>query len=157
MKDSLDWAKKIVQAFGEVGINKTRVGLILYAEKPKLMFNFTEKLKKDEVLGAIDEAASPPAIGNKTFTGKALWFALKTLVEGTREEALKKFFVFSDRPPDDDPISPASAIQKKKVDVYGLGKTTAPFSDWYISDYSLDTMYAVLAAGPFNGKDFARN
>lgn len=147
----MDWAKKIIDAFGEIGINKTRVGLIIYAEKPILAFNFTEKLEKGEVMAAVDEAASPPPIGNKTFTGKALWLALKTLVVGTRQEALKKFFVFSDRPPDDNPMAPAVAINKKKVDLYGLGQTTAPYNDWYISDYTLDSLFAMLHAGPFKG------
>ncbi len=131
-------------------MNKTNIGLILYAEKAKLMFNMTEKLDKAAVMAGLDEASSPPALGNETFTGKALKLALKTLVKQTRKEAIKKFFVFADRPPDDDPISPAEAMQENEVDVYGLGGSTPP-STWFIHDFSLDSMYAMLKEGPFKG------
>jgi hypothetical protein len=149
-KEALDWAKKITKAFGEVGVNKTHIGLILYAEKAKLMFNMTEKLNKGAVLACLDEASSPPALGNTTFTGKALKLALKTLVKETRKEAVKKFFVFADRPPDDNPSSPAEAMAKKEVDVYGLSGSNP--STWYIHDFSLDSMYAMLKEGPFKGE-----
>ena len=149
LKEALNWAKKITKAFGEVGVNKTNIGLILYAEKAKLMFNMTEKLDKGAVMAGLDKASSPPALGNKTFTGKALKLALKTLVKETRKEAIKKFFVFVDRPPDDDPTSAAEAIKEKEVEVYGLsGKNP---STWYIHDFSLDSMYEMLKEGPFNG------
>ena len=153
-KEALGWAKKITKAFGEVGENKTRIGLILYAEKAKLMFNFTEMPDKGAVMGALDEASSPPALGNKTFTGKALKLALKTLVKETREEAIKKCFVFSDRPPDDDAMKPADAIKKKKVEVYGLGGSKP--STWFIHDFSLDSMYDMLKQGPFKGTRIKR-
>lgn len=131
-------------------MNKTRVGLILYAEKAKLMFNMTGKLTKGDVMGGLDEAGSPPALGNKTLTGKALKLALKTLVKETRKEAIKKFFVFTDRPPDDEPTSPAEAIKENEVEVYGLGGSTPP-STWFIHDFSLDSMYEMLKKGPFKG------
>ena len=150
LKQALDWAKKITKAFGEVGVNKTNIGLILYAEKAKLMFNMTEKHDKGAVMACLDKASSPPALGNKTFTGKALKLALKTLVKETRKEAIKKFFVFADRPPDDDPTSAAEAIKEKEVEVYGLsGKNP---STWFIHDFSLDSMYEMLKEGPFNGE-----
>ena len=149
-KEALDWAKKITKAFGEVGVNKTRIGLILYAEKAKLMFNFTEKLDKGAVMGALDELeSSPPPLGNKTFTGKALKLALKTLVTETRKEAIKKCFVFTDRPPDDDAVKPADAIKEKNVEVYGLSGRNP--STWFMHDFSLDSMYDMLKQGPFKG------
>ena len=150
LKEAIDWAKKITKAFGQVGVNKTHIGLILYAEKAKLMFNMTEKLDKGAVMAGLDKANSPPALGNKTFTGKALKLALKTLVKETRKEAIKKFFVFSDRPPDDDAITPADAIKEKQVEMYGLGGNTAP-STWFIHDFSLDSMYEMLKQGPYKG------
>lgn len=119
-KDALDWAKKITKAFGEVGVNKTRIGVILYAEKPELMFNMSTNLDRDAVMKALDKLSSPPALGDKTMTGKALELALSTLVNETRKEAIKKFFVFSDRPPDDDATSLADVIKKKDVELYGL-------------------------------------
>ena len=114
------------------------------------MFNMTEKLTKGDVMGGLDEAGSPPALGNKTLTGKALKLALKTLVKETRKEAIKKFFVFTDRPPDDEPTSPAEAIKESEVEVYGLGGSTPP-STWFIHDFSLDSMYEMLKEGPFKG------
>ena len=125
---------------------------MLFAEKPKLMFNFTQKLTKGDVLGAIGEAEQPPVLGNLTLTGKALWLALATLASGVRKAAVKKFFVFSDRPPEDAALPPAIAILKKGVDIYGLGQTTAP-SDWYIHDFDMDSMYTMMAAGPFKWKN----
>ncbi|XP_028412175.1 uncharacterized protein LOC114534923 [Dendronephthya gigantea] len=149
-KDALDWVKKITKAFGEIGDNKTLAGLILYAEEAKLMLNFTANQTKSDVMEAIEKASSPPPLGNKTNTGKALKLCLETLVKDTRKDAVKKFFVFTDRPPDDDPMSPADAIKDKNIEVYGLGGNTPP-SSWYIHDFSLDSMYSMLKEGPFKG------
>ena len=150
LKEALEWTKKITKAFGEVGVNKTNIGLILYAERAKLMFNMTEKPDKGAVMAGLDKAGSPPALGNTTFTGKALKLALKTLVSQTRKEAIKKLFVFAVRPPDHDQTSPAEAIKKKEVDVYGLNGNNP--STWFIHDFSLDSMYEMLKEGPFKGE-----
>ena len=149
-KDALDWVKKITGAFGEIGANKTLAGLILYAEEAKLMLNFTANQTKSDVMEAIEKASSPPPLGNKTYTGKALKLCLKTLVKETRNDAVKKFFVFTDRPPDDDPMSAANAIKEENIEVYGLGGNTPP-SSWYIHDFGLDSMYEMLKQGPFKG------
>lgn len=120
-QEAIEWSKLLTRAFGEIGINKTRIALILYGENAKLMFNFTDKMDKQSVMEGLDEASEPPALGNETSTEKALEFALDNLVNQTREDAVKIFFVFADHPADDNTTAIVTKLKEKDIEVFGLG------------------------------------
>lgn len=113
---------KVINAL-EIGLNKVRLGLVLYSDKPNLEFKLNTFKEKYEVLDYITKL---PYRGGQAHTGAALNFVRKELFSqdngGRAHHGVQQIaVVMTNGQSKDDPTKPAAKLRRSGVEVFAVG------------------------------------
>ncbi|KAM5156748.1 collagen alpha-4(VI) chain-like [Mantella aurantiaca] len=113
---------KVVNAL-ETGLNKVRVGLVLYSDKPNLEFKLNTFKEKYEILDYITKL---PYRGGQTHTGAALSFVKKELFSekngGRAHQGVQQIaVVMTGGQSKDDVTKPAAKLRRSGIEVFAVG------------------------------------
>ena len=117
------WVANLVNTF-DIGTVHTRVGVIVYADQPKLAISLNNYYDKSVLIETIQSLAYEP--GN-TLTGASILYALDTAftpLHGARgdEEGVEKILiVVTDGRAQDNVAEAASRAEREGIRVYALG------------------------------------
>ncbi|XP_061633704.1 collagen alpha-1(XIV) chain isoform X1 [Phyllopteryx taeniolatus] len=116
--------ENLVNAF-DVGIDKTRIGLVQYSGDPRMEWHLNAFTTKEAVIDAVKNL---PYKGGNTLTGLALSYILENCFKsqsGARVAVPKIGILITDGKSQDDVIPPAESLQKAGVELFAIGVKNA--------------------------------
>ena len=113
----INFIKSLVASF-KISNSYTRVGVILYSSRSRLIFGFGRHSTLDKVLRAIDRIRYP---NGGTNTGYALSYARKYLFRRKRSRSKQVLIVMTDGKSRDRLSRPARRLKRQGIVIYSLG------------------------------------
>ncbi|XP_061675053.1 collagen alpha-1(XIV) chain isoform X5 [Syngnathoides biaculeatus] len=116
--------ENLVNAF-DVGIDKTRIGLVQYSGDPRMEWNLNAFTNKEAVIDAVKNL---PYKGGNTLTGLALSYILENCFKpqsGARAGVPKIGVLITDGKSQDDVTPPAESLHKAGVELFAIGVKNA--------------------------------
>ena len=109
--------KRLVVSF-KISRRFTRVGVVLFSYRPRLIFRFSSYSRKRDILRAIDKIKYPRG-GTKT--GLAMSFAQRVLFRRKRGSRTPVMIVMTDGRSQDRVSGAARALKTKRVTIFAVG------------------------------------
>ena len=116
-KRCLNFVKRLVVSF-KIARRFTRVGVVLFSYRPRLIFRFSTYSRKRDILRAIDNIKYPRG-GTKT--GKAMYYAQRVLLRRRRGDRKSVMIVMTDGRSQDRVSGAARALMRKRVTIFAVG------------------------------------
>ena len=110
----LNFVKNLATRF-PISKNLTNVGMAIFAEEPRLRFDFN---KYNDAEQASDAINSSSYLGSGTLTGRALQFVRKNLFTGARQARANVLVVVTDGASQDYVSAPARQLRDMNVTIY---------------------------------------
>lgn len=116
-----DFVKEIIRVSSFPKSN-SRIGVIVYSRKAKLLFGFSYFKNVEDLFGALDRIRfTSKQLGKPENIGAALSKAHDTLFSRGRAGILKVLVVITGPKADDDIINPSKRLRREGVIIYGVG------------------------------------
>ena len=116
-KRCLDFVKRMVVSF-KISQRLTRVGVVLFSHRPRLIFSFSTYSRARDILKAIDRIRYPRG-GTKT--GMAMYYAQRTLFRRKHRHRKQVMIVMTDGRSQDRVSGAARALKKQGVVLFAVG------------------------------------
>lgn len=116
-KRCLNFVKRMVVSF-KTSPRFTRVGVVLFSFRPRLIFSFNTYKRKQDILKAIDRIRYPRG-GTKT--GLAMSYAQRVLLRSRRGKRKRVMIVMTDGRSQDRVSGAARALKRKGVEMFAVG------------------------------------
>lgn len=116
-KRCLDFVKRMVVSF-KISQRLTRVGVVLFSHRPRLIFSFSTYTIARDILKAIDRIRYPRG-GTKT--GMAMYYAQRTLFRRKHRHRKQVMIVMTDGRSQDRVSGAARALKKQGVVLFAVG------------------------------------
>ncbi|XP_078355330.1 matrilin-1-like, partial [Oculina patagonica] len=113
----LNFVRAIVSRF-RINNGQTRVGIVLYSSRPRLIFDFRRYRRKRQILNAINRIRYPRG-GTKT--GYAMRYCYSRVFRYARRGVRKVMIVMTDGKSFDNVNSPAQYLRRRKIKCYAVG------------------------------------
>lgn len=116
-KRCLNFVKRMVVSF-KISKRFTRVGVVLFSYRPRLIFSFNSYSRKRDILRAIDKIKYPKG-GTKT--GLAISYAQRVLFRRRSSSRKRVMLVMTDGRSQDRVSSAARALKGQRVQIFAVG------------------------------------
>lgn len=116
-KRCLNFVKRMVVSF-KISKRFTRVGVVLFSFRPRLIFSFNTYSRKRDILRDIDKIRYPRG-GTKT--GLAMSYAQRVLFRRRRGSRKQVMIVMTDGRSQDRVSGAARALKRKRVELFAVG------------------------------------
>lgn len=116
-KRCLNFVKRLVVSF-KISRRFTRVAVVLFSYRPRLIFRFSTYSRKRDILRAIDKIRYPRG-GTKT--GLAMAYAQRVLFRRRRGSRKSVMIVMTDGRSQDRVSGAASALKRERVNIFAIG------------------------------------
>ncbi|CAH3116452.1 unnamed protein product [Pocillopora meandrina] len=113
----LNFVRAIVSRFNFRG-GQTRVGVVLYSSRPRLIFDFRRYRSKGQILNAISRIRYPRG---STRTGYAMRYCYSRVFRYARRGVRKVAIVMTDGRSYDSVVSPANLFRRANIKCYAVG------------------------------------
>ncbi|GCC24847.1 collagen alpha-6(VI) chain-like [Chiloscyllium punctatum] len=118
----------VVNVFS-IGADKVRVGVVQYADSPRIEFGITQYTRQSDLERAIKQIFQ---MGGSTATGQALTYMKNLFSDAvrSRRERVRHILIIITSGQSDDPVgSPAAELRRQGVDIYAIGVGNADESE----------------------------
>lgn len=116
-KRCLNFVKRLVVSF-KISKRFTRVGVVLFSYRARLIFSFNTYSRKRDILRAIDRIRYPRG-GTKT--GRAISYAQRVLFRRRRGGRKPVMIVMTDGRSQDRVSGAARALKRERVEIFAIG------------------------------------
>ena len=116
-KRCLNFVKRLVVSF-KISRRFTRVGVVLFSYRPRLVFRFSTYRRKRDILRAIDKIRYPRG-GTKT--GLAMSYTQRVLFRSRRGSRKPVMIVMTDGRSQDRVSGAARALKRQRVEIFAIG------------------------------------
>lgn len=116
-KRCLNFVKRLVVSF-KISRRFTRVAVVLFSFRPRLIFRFSTYSRERDILRAIDKIRYPRG-GTKT--GLAMSYAQRLLFRRRRGSRKSVMIVMTDGRSQDRVSGAASALKRERVNIFAIG------------------------------------
>ena len=116
-KRCLNFVKRMVVSF-KISKRFTRIGIVLFSYRARLIFSFNTYSRARDILRAIDNIKYP---SGGTKTGKAMSYAQRTLFSNRSSKRKKVLVVMTDGHSQDRVSRPARALKRLGIEIFAVG------------------------------------
>ena len=116
-KRCLNFVKRMIVSF-KISKRLTRVGIVLFSYRARLIFGFNTYGTQRDILRAIDNIKYP---SGGTKTGLAMSYAQRTLFRSRRSGRKQVMIVMTDGRSQDRVSRPSRALKRRRVEIFAVG------------------------------------